>query len=142
MYRGHTVGVVIPAYNEEPFVRETIETVPAFVDRIYVIDDASTDGTWAEITAAATAERDRASGRGHGDGVPGPDRFDRRIVPIQHERNRGVGGAIKTGYLRAIDDEIDVTAVMGGDGQMRPEALELIVEPVATGWAEYAKGNR
>ena len=141
MYRGHTVGVVIPAYNEEPFVRETIETVPAFVDRIYAIDDASTDGTWAEITAAATAERD-APGRGHGDGVPEADRFDRRIVPIQHERNRGVGGAIKTGYLRARDDEIAATAVMGGDGQMRPDHLERLLDPILDGEADYVKGNR
>ncbi len=134
MYRGETVAVVIPAYNEAEFVAGVIETVPDFVDRIYPVDDASSDDTWTEIQTAAErvdrAELDRDSP------------FDERVVPIQHEENRGVGGAIKTGYLRALDDEIDVTAVMGGDGQMRPEALELIVEPVATGRADYAKGNR
>jgi len=140
MYGGHTVGVVIPAYNEEAFVRETIETVPAFVDRVYAIDDASTDDTWTEITAAATAAREADPGRD--DGARRSDRFDRRIVPIQHERNRGVGGAIKTGYLRARDDDVAVTAVMGGDGQMRPEDLEDLLDPIVDGEADYVKGNR
>ena len=134
MYRDKTVAVVIPAYDEGEFVAGVIETVPDFVDRVYPVDDASTDDTWSEIQTAAErvngAELDRDSP------------FDERVVPLRHEENRGVGGAIKTGYLRARDDEIDVTAVMGGDGQMRPEALELIVEPVATGQADYAKGNR
>jgi glycosyltransferase involved in cell wall biosynthesis len=134
MYEGKTVAVVIPAYNEEAFVAGVIETVPDFVDRIYPVDDASTDDTWAEIEAAA----DRVNRAELGRDSP----FDERVVPLQHGTNRGVGGAIKTGYLRAREDEIDVTAVMGGDGQMRPEALELIVEPVATGRADYAKGNR
>ena len=49
MYEGATVAVVIPAYNEAGFVGEVIETVPAFVDRVYVVDDRSTDDTWAEI---------------------------------------------------------------------------------------------
>lgn len=134
MYRDKTVAVVIPAYNEEEFVAGVIETVPDFVDRIYPVDDASTDDTWSEIRTAA--ERvNRADGDRDG-------RFDERVVPIQHAENRGVGGAIKTGYLRALEDRIDVTAVMGGDGQMRPEALELIVEPVASGRVDYAKGNR
>jgi len=49
MYKGQTVAVVITAYNEAGFVGEVIETLPSFVDRAYVVDDASTDGTWAEI---------------------------------------------------------------------------------------------
>ncbi|WP_428837948.1 glycosyltransferase, partial [Streptomyces thermocarboxydus] len=48
MYKGKTIGVVIPAYNEAGFVGEVIETLPSFVDRAYVIDDGSTDGTWEE----------------------------------------------------------------------------------------------
>ncbi|MXR40374.1 glycosyltransferase [Halobaculum sp. WSA2] len=161
MYRGHTVGVVIPAYNEEPFVRETILTVPAFVDRIYVVDDSSTDDTWAEIRRAKALDR-RRSDRGEPagersrirrNGEDGParedperpradDSFDDRIVAIQHEENRGVGGAIKTGYLRARDDEVAATAVMGGDGQMDPDVLETLFDPIVDGEADYVKGNR
>jgi len=131
MYRGMTVGVVVPAYNEEGKVGTVIEGLPEFVDRAYVIDDGSTDGTWAEIRAAA--ERRNA---GH-DGE-----FDDLVVPIAHDRNRGVGGAIKTGYLRARDEGLDATAVLGGDAQMDPSSLRAYLDPIADGEAGYAKGNR
>jgi len=135
MYNEHTVAVVVPAYNESGFVGEVIETLPEFVDRVYAIDDQSTDDTWQEITDAAAAVNDTAS-------TDGGAAFDRQVVPIRHDTNRGVGGAIKTGYLRAREDEVDVTAVMGGDGQMDPDYLERIIRPITTGEAEYAKGNR
>ena len=134
MYEGHTIGVVVPAYNEEGFVGEVIETVPSFVDRVYVVDDCSTDGTWAEIQRAKERTRQKVVA----DGGPDGD----FVVPIQHEENRGVGGAIKTGYLRAREEDIDVVAVMGGDGQMDPDDLDRIVDPVVEGRADYVKGNR
>ncbi len=59
-----------------------------------------------------------------------------------HERNRGVGAAIVTGYKRALAERIDVTAVMAGDNQMDPDELEGIVGPVARGEVDYAKANR
>ncbi|MGM0606445.1 MAG: glycosyltransferase family 2 protein, partial [Halobacteriota archaeon] len=132
MYNRNTVSVVVPAYNEEGFVGNVIETIPSFVDRIYVIDDRSTDGTWQEITTtAARVNNARPS-----------ESFDQRVVAIRHDVNRGVGGAIKTGYQRARADRIDVTVVMGGDGQMDPAHLSRIIEPVVSGDAAYAKGNR
>jgi len=137
MYRNHSVGVVIPAYNEEGFVGDVIETVPAYVDRVYVIDDGSTDGTWDEIQTAS----DRVNGDEQTGASRHPD-FDRRVVPIKHERNRGVGGAIKTGYQHAQNDRINVTAVMGGDGQMRPSSLSSFLDPIVEGRADYTKGNR
>ena len=136
MYTDQTVAVVVPAYNESGFVGEVIETVPEFVDRIYVIDDQSTDDTWDEITDTA-AELNNAAAATDGGAT-----FDQRVVPIQHDENRGVGGAIKTGYLRARDDKIDVTAVMGGDGQMDPAVLDRIIDPIVEGEADYVKGNR
>lgn len=137
MYRDRTVGVVIPAYNEERFVGDVIESVPEFVDRVYVIDDGSTDRTWAAIERhASTVNRTDAMDRGSGAG------FDRRVVPLRHERNRGVGGAIKTGYLRAYEDGVDVVAVMAGDGQMDPDTLPRLLDPIADGRADYVKGNR
>ncbi|XVH33576.1 glycosyltransferase family 2 protein (plasmid) [Haloferacaceae archaeon DSL9] len=136
MYKDNTIAVVIPAYNEAGFVGRVIETIPAFVDRIYVIDDCSTDETWDEITAVAD-RLEPATLTSNGETA-----FDRRVVPIRHETNRGVGGAIKTGYLRARKDRVDVTAVMGGDGQMDPTVFERIIDPIAEGRADYVKGNR
>ncbi len=131
MYREHTTAVVVPAYNEEAFVAATVESVPAFVDRVYVVDDGSTDDTWREILVAAGAADESTEAH-----------FEERVVPIRHDRNRGVGGAIKTGYLRARDDGIELTAVMGGDGQMEPEMLGDLFDPIVDGRADYTKGNR
>jgi len=120
MLGGKRVAVVVPAYDEERLVGETIRGIPAFVDRILVVDDASRDGT------SATAE---AVG-------------DPRVDVLRHERNEGVGAAITTGYRRALEEEIDVTCVMAADNQMDPAELEGLVEPVACGDVEYAKANR
>jgi glycosyltransferase involved in cell wall biosynthesis len=117
---GKRVGVVIPAYNEEKLIAATIAGVPEFVDRIYVVDDRSSD---------ATAERARETA-------------DPRLEVIGHDRNQGVGAAIVTGYKRARDDGVDVTAVMAADNQMDPDDLETLVLPVARGEVDYAKANR
>ena len=178
MYQDKTIGAVVVAHNEEGLVGEVIDTLPAFVDRAYVVDDASTDETWAEIQEYARRVNDRRGGvctltdaatdyatnDGHavdGDdhaetsddntanadesprGIPrGDGGFERPVVPVRHEENQGVGGAIKTGYRHAYEDGIDVTVVMAGDGQMDPEQCHRIVAPVAEGRADYAKGNR
>ncbi|MFB6139865.1 MAG: glycosyltransferase family 2 protein [Halosimplex sp.] len=148
MYKQHTVGVVVPAYNESGNVGDVIETMPAFVDRTYVVDDRSTDGTWAEIERAAARVNARTAGpqtqpRGDGGSIAiDPPARSNPVVPIRHDENRGVGGAIKTGYRYAIADGIDVAAVMAGDGQMDPALLDRILDPVVDGRAGYSKGDR
>ncbi|WP_435346398.1 glycosyltransferase family 2 protein [Haloarchaeobius sp. HRN-SO-5] len=128
MYEGHTIGVVVPAYDEAGFVRDVIESVPAYVDRVYAVDDRSTDDTFAEIQAAAETWADHDEGP--------------TVVPIRHSENRGVGGAIKTGYQRAREDEVEVTVVMAGDGQMEVEIFERLLVPIVEGDADYVKANR
>ncbi|RQG91244.1 glycosyltransferase family 2 protein [Natrarchaeobius halalkaliphilus] len=144
MYKGKTIGVVVTAYDESAFVGRVIETVPDFVDRIYVVDDASPDDSWAVIQRVASRMNDRVEpSRAVADGGDSADgEAGRRVMTIRHEENRGYGGAVKTGYERASEDGIDVVAVMNGDGQMDPAILDRIIDPVATGEADYAKGNR
>ncbi|QCC49276.1 glycosyltransferase family 2 protein [Halobellus limi] len=140
MYDGQTIGVVVPAHNEAGHVGTVIETMPAYVDRIYAVDDASTDGTWDEMRASArrvNAGTAAARGASNGDAEREP-----RVVTVRHERNRGAGAAVKTGYACALEDGMDVTAVMDGDGQMDPSRLDRILEPVTSGDATYSKGNR
>ncbi|WP_135826708.1 glycosyltransferase family 2 protein [Halorussus ruber] len=159
MYNGNTVGVVVPAYNEQGFVGEVIDTVPDFVDRVYVVDDCSTDDTWQEIRDHAERVNSTGSATEDDAEVDGDDEESRpddpqptladgglatsnRVVPMRHATNQGVGGAIKTGYRRAREEDVDVTAVMAGDGQMDPDLLVRLIDPIVNEGADYAKGNR
>jgi len=67
---------------------------------------------------------------------------DERIVVIRHPENQGVGGAVMTGYCAAIADGMDVIVKIDGDGQMDPGLILDFVAPIATGEADYTKGNR
>jgi glycosyltransferase involved in cell wall biosynthesis len=125
MFEGKRVGVVVPAYNEETLIGRVIETMPEFVDRIYIVDDCSKDGTCECI---APFLRQNPSGE--------------RLELIQHDINQGVGATIVTGYKKAIEEGIDVIAVMAGDAQMDPSELERVIGPVVRGEADYVKGNR
>lgn len=64
------------------------------------------------------------------------------IILINHKKNRGVGAAIATGYKWCKDHEIDCTAVMAGDGQMDPDELQSICNPIVEEGIDYVKGNR
>ncbi|MFQ6032417.1 MAG: glycosyltransferase family 2 protein [Candidatus Zixiibacteriota bacterium] len=123
MYKGKTVCVVVPAYNEENLIGSVIDTMPEFVDRIVVVDDLSKDST-AKVV------------KGYENSLKG------RLTLIEHDRNEGVGGAIATGYKWARDNEMDITCVMAGDGQMDPSDLPNLLDPVANNEVDYAKGNR
>jgi glycosyltransferase involved in cell wall biosynthesis len=120
MLEGKSIAVVVPAYDEEALVGTTIRGVPGFVDKIFVVDDASNDGT---------AEAARSAGDG-------------RVEVVTHERNSGVGAAIVTGYKHAVAEGLDVACVMAADNQMDPADLEKIALPVARGEVDYAKANR
>ena len=121
-YRDRTIGVVVPAYNEELLIGETLSSIPSFVSKIYIVDDCSTDKTWKLIMEHAGN--------------------DPRIVPIHHEKNRGVGASIMTGYRKAIEDGIDIAAVMAGDNQMDPSFLPDLLNPIVEGKCDYTMGNR
>ena len=120
MIEGKLVAVVVPAHDEERLIASTIEGIPPFVDRIIVVDDASSDRT-GELAQAADA---------------------RRVEVVAHPSNQGVGAAIVSGYQRAIEDRVDVTCVMAADGQMDPDDLETLASAVARGECDYAKANR
>ena len=122
MYLKKTIAVVVPAHNEEKLIGQTLTSIPAFVDSIIVVDDASSDNT-ARIVKEMAEENES-------------------IHLIEHEVNEGVGGAIATGYKKARDLKMDVTVVMAGDGQMDPNDLTNVLEPVANGAVDYTKGNR
>lgn len=125
MVQGKRVAVVVPCFNEAQQIGRVLETIPDFVDCVVVVDDTSVDGTAETVQRIVTQEGS-----------------DSRVVLIRHPLNQGVGRAIVTGYREALARGADVIAVMAGDGQMNPAELRLLVDPVAAGLADYAKGNR
>lgn len=120
MFKGRRIAVVVPAFNEAEKIGRTLRSVPGFVDYVFVVDDASSDGT------ARLARRSQRRG----------------LTVLQHERNCGVGAAIATGYAAALRAGADVTAVMAGDSQMDPADLVALISPVVGNTTDYAKGNR
>lgn len=114
------IAVVVPAYNEEKLISQTILSVPSFVDHIVVIDDRSTD---------ATSDRALAT-------------RDPRLTLIRHEVNTGVGGAICDGHREALKLGCDVSVVMAGDAQMDPAYLPNLLAPIVDGLALFTKANR
>lgn len=123
MYRNQRVSVVVPAHNEETQIARVIDTMPDIVDMIVIVNDCSKDKT-SEVIRSHPA---------YGSG---------RVTLLEHEVNQGVGGAIATGYKWARDNDYDVAVVMAGDGQMDPDDLPAILDPVVDGEADYTKGNR
>jgi glycosyltransferase involved in cell wall biosynthesis/ActR/RegA family two-component response regulator len=122
IYRENNICVVIPAYNEEKFIEPTLASVPDYIFRIYVIDDASTDRT-PEII------------RDYGE-------KDTRITYIRHEINQGVGASITSGYREALKEGMDIAVVMAGDNQMDPVYLPKLLNPIINRQADYTVGNR
>ena len=121
-YREQNICVVIPAYNEELLIGQTIASVPDYIFRIYVVDDASTDRTPEIIREYAEK--------------------DIRVTHIRHEVNGGVGMSIATGYRESLKEGMDITVVMAGDNQMDPVYLPQFLDPIINRQADYAVGNR
>lgn len=120
MYEGLRVAVVVPAYKEEAHIASTIATMPDLVDHVLVVDDCSPDATGEKALAAA----------------------DARTEVIRLPENQGVGGAVLTGHRRALELGADVSVVMAGDGQMDPDHLPALLDPIASGRAQFTKANR
>lgn len=122
MYKNKSIGVNVPAYNEEKLIGKVITTMPDFVDKIIIVNDCSTDNTKTVIENFASN--------------------DRRIVLINHTTNQGLGKSLIDGYLKSLELNLDIIAVMAGDAQMDPLDLPAIIEPIVKEETDYTKGNR
>ncbi len=122
MYKGKRIGVVMPAYNEERLVGQTLRTLPDFVDIVVVIDDCSRDATASQV---AEVQQD-----------------DPRVKLLRNDVNQGVGASVVKGYGEMLSQGVDIVAVMASDAQCDPAYLHLLVDDVAENRCEMAKGNR
>jgi len=113
------LSVVIPVYNETTTIREVLERVRAtpFEKEIIVIDDGSSDGTRDILRALRLPE----------------------IVVILHERNRGKGAALRSGFDRATGD---VVLVQDADLEYDPADYTKLLKPIEEDNADVVYGSR
>ncbi|MFH0869971.1 MAG: glycosyltransferase family 2 protein [archaeon] len=122
MYKNKRIALVVPAYNEQKLIKPTLEHVPSIIDRVYAVEDGSTDNTASVIQDIM--------------------KKDKRIMMLKHKRNMGLGQAIITGYLKSYEDKNDITVVVGGDYQMDLAEVRNFLDPIIDGTADFTKGNR
>jgi len=118
----YNIAVVIPCYRVEREINSVVASLPRYVKYIVVVDDASPDAT-ADIVSQAAKK-------------------DKRITLLHHEKNQGVGGAMVTGFRKALELGAQIVVKIDGDGQMDSEYLPDLLFPLIRGEADYAKGNR
>src|SRR5262249_42426326 len=115
------IAVVIPSYRVRALILNVISKIGPEVVRIYVIDDCCPDQSGRAVQSICK---------------------DERVIVICHQENQGVGGAVMTGYQKAIDDGMEIIVKVDGDDQMDPSLIPDLVSPIVAGAADYTKGNR
>ncbi len=114
------IAVVIPAYNVADTIVKVITGIPKSVEAIIVVNDASKDDTVEKVKSVK----------------------DPRVTLINHTKNRGVGGAMLSGYSYALGLGVDIVVKLDGDDQMDVKFIPTLIEPIEKCEAEYTKGNR
>ena len=121
-FSDYQIAAVVPAYRVEQQIEADLCSLPPYLKHVIVVDDASPDRT-SELVGALAAR-------------------DSRLVLIRHERNLGVGGAMISGFQRALELGAQVVVKIDGDGQMDISRLPELLAPLILGKADYTKGNR
>lgn len=114
------IAVVVSCYRVSRHIEAVLSGIGDSVHHILVVDDCCPEGS-GDIAARLA---------------------DPRIEVLRHPVNKGVGGAVVSGYRRALDLGCDVAIKMDGDGQMDPAELPRLIAPLRDNRADYAKGNR
>ena len=117
---GHEkILAVIPAFNEAGKVGRVVEKISrtGAVDGIVAVDDCSTD---------ATSEEAASSG----------------AVVIRHEKNMGVGAAIRSGIRYGLENGFDICVILSGDDQHEPQEIERVTASIREGRCDFVQGSR
>jgi glycosyltransferase involved in cell wall biosynthesis len=117
MINNKKVVAVLPAYNAEKTLRQTVQEIPATVDNCILVDDHSTDST-AELAQRLGLQ-----------------------VHV-HERNRGYGGNQKTCYAAALEAGADIVVMLHPDYQYSPRLVEPMASMIAFGIYDMVLGSR
>jgi len=121
----YTLSLIIPCYNEARTIEECIDRVldisneQDFSLEIIVVDDASTDGSWQILEKLATEHNG--------------------IKIFKHEKNRGKGAALRTGFTYATGDFV---GIQDADTEYNPRDYLTMLEPLVDGRADVVYGSR
>ncbi len=115
------IAVVIPCYKVKEHIENVLNNIPSIVNKIYIVDDNCPSSSGKFVASVNN---------------------DHRVSIIYHSKNKGVGGAVITGYKRALAEKQDIIVKLDGDGQMDPTLIPTLIKPILDKKADYTKGNR
>jgi len=121
-FRKYKIAAIVPAYRVESEIAAVLRGIPSYIRHIIVVEDASPDST-SDVVAALVKR-------------------DRRLILLRHDHNQGVGGAMVTGFRKALELGAQIVVKVDGDGQMDVSHLPELLMPLIEGKSDYAKGNR
>ena len=115
------VVVIMPAFKSKDHIIDVLARVPEIVSKVIVVDDACPEETGKIVQAEVK---------------------DKRVEVIFNEKNLGVGGAVIVGLRKALEADFDIAVKIDSDGQMNPEDISRLIQPIIDSEADYSKGNR
>lgn len=113
------VLALVPAFNEERNIYEVVTSIKACQPEIdvLVVNDGSLDRTSNEAKRAGA-----------------------HVIDLPN--NLGIGGAVQTGYMYAVNNSYDIAIQVDGDGQHDPEDIGKLIESIEKGEADMVIGSR
>lgn len=118
MLNSQRIAVVLPAYNAERTLRQTVDEIPRpLVDDIILTDDASSDGTCRVA-------------------------LELGLHTLRHDENRGYGRNQKTCYAAALHRGADIVVMLHPDYQYTPRLISAMAAMIAYGDYDVVLGSR
>ena len=123
MYRKLETAVVIPCYNEEKMITQTIKKIPEYIDHIIAVNDASTDNTIGVLNKLKKQYS--------------------KLIIVDNKVNQGVGGALIAGYDYAVKNtKATAIGIVAGDDQFDSSYLKAMLDDFIDQSADYVKASR
>ena len=118
-----SVAIILPCYKTRNLVSDVLRRVEPYVDYIICVDDKCPEETGKFVSEQFLSK-------------------DQRLHVLFLDENEGVGGATLAGMDYAVGLGADILVKVDSDGQMDPRLVDDLVSPIASGEADYSKGNR
>ena len=116
------IAVIIPVYNVGKSIIKFLDLMPDYIDLIYIVDDFCPLKT-GEFALKNLKQKNK-------------------LNVIFNKKNLGVGGAMKIGYQKCLNSNLDIIVKIDGDNQMDPSEINKLVSPIILEDYDYVKGNR